>query len=99
EVTVMEGATAAWTRGGRGGGVGKVVYQQSAGYSVFEGKKFANEAQRVLEAGRTYQMRGALWMYFTFLDDAVDDNSGALQIEIAPLTGSGGMGRGLLPRP
>jgi serine/threonine protein kinase len=94
ELTIKDAAEPAKTRAGKLGRVGKVVYEQNAGFSVLEGKKWANETQRVLEVGKTYSMSGAVWMYFTFLDDTADDNAGALQIEIVALPG-----RGLSPKP
>ena len=90
EVRVEAGRSPARTRGARGGEVGRVAFVQNAGWASVLSKGQVDQTQRILEVGRKYEISGASWAKFLFLDDSAADNEGSLRIEIRPLAGYGG---------
>jgi serine/threonine protein kinase len=90
EVRIEPGNPSAKTRNGQGGEVGRLAYVQNAGWNSVLEKGPVDDTQRILEVGRKYQVTGASWMKFLFLDDAAEDNEGTLRVEIRPLAGYGG---------
>ena len=68
----------------------RVLFGQMSGFSVLEGKKLANEAQRVLEAGHSYEIRGTQWFWLSFPDGPAADHSSVLELELTAIAGTGG---------
>jgi serine/threonine protein kinase len=74
-VRLVENGPAPRTRGEKGGTVSKVLVTQQA---------FADDAMRAFELGKMYRVRGTAFIWLTFPDDALEDNSGSIEVEVIP---------------
>lgn len=84
-IRVLENGPAPRTRGEKGGTVSKVMVTQQTGFNVLEGRPLAGEALRVFELGKSYKVHGTGFVWLMFPDDdAQDDNSGTLDVEVIP---------------
>ncbi|MBK7858188.1 MAG: serine/threonine protein kinase [Archangiaceae bacterium] len=96
-VRPLENGPAPRTRGERGGTVSKVLVTQQSGFNVFEGRLLNDDAVRVFELGKMYKVKGTGFIWLTFPDDDLDDNSGSIDVEVIP--GGNPIGGFRLPLP
>ncbi|WP_224245309.1 serine/threonine-protein kinase [Hyalangium gracile] len=87
EVRLRDTARPARTQGIQGEAVGRALVLQGGGCSADEGAPWKRGAARVVETGRTTRFTGASWLRFTFPDDDLEDNAGALAVEVLPVPG------------
>jgi eukaryotic-like serine/threonine-protein kinase len=86
-VRLRDTAKPARTRGYQGEAVGRVLVLHDGGCGAQEGENWKPGPARVVETGRTTRFTGVSWLRFTFPDDDLDDNAGALTVEVVPLAG------------
>jgi hypothetical protein len=89
EVRLRDTRRPARTRG-QGEAVGQVLVLQEGGCGAEEGKPWQPGPARVVETGRTTRFTGVSSLRFTFPDDDLEDNAGALAVEVLPVTGPHG---------
>jgi hypothetical protein len=87
EVTVRDTARPARTRGVEGEAVGRVLVLQDKGCAAEPGGAWKPGPARVVETGRATRFSGATRLRFTFPDDDLEDNAGALSVEVSALAG------------
>jgi hypothetical protein len=87
EVTVRDTARPARTRGVEGEAVGRVLVLQDKGCAAEPGGAWKHGPARVVETGRATRFSGATRLRFTFPDDDLEDNAGALSVEVSALAG------------
>ncbi len=87
EVTVRDSARPAHTRGMEGEAVGRVLVLQDKGCGAQPGGAWTPGRSRVVETGRATRFSGVTWLRFTFPDDNLEDNVGALSVEVSAVAG------------
>jgi serine/threonine protein kinase len=87
EVRLHDTPRPASTRGVRGEAVGRVLVFQDGGCSAEEGGPWKPGHARVVETGRATRFTGVSWLRFSFPDDDLEDNAGALAVEVTPVAG------------
>jgi serine/threonine protein kinase len=87
EVHLRDTARPARTRGVRGEAVSRVLVLQEGGCGAEPGEPWKRGPARVVETGRPTRFTGVSWLRFTFPDDDLEDNAGALAVEVVPVTG------------
>jgi eukaryotic-like serine/threonine-protein kinase len=88
EVRVRDTPRPARTRGVEGEAVGRVLVLQDRGCGAAEGGAWRPGPAQVVEVGRPTRFAGVSWLRFTFPDDDLEDNAGALSVEVTPVEGS-----------
>jgi serine/threonine protein kinase len=87
EVHLRDTSKPARTRGVQGEAVGKVLVLQDGGCGAEAGGPWKRGLARVLETGHPTRFSGATWLRFSFPDDDLEDNAGALSVEVTPVAG------------
>jgi serine/threonine protein kinase len=88
EVRLRDTARPARTRGIQGEAVGRVLVLQDGGCGATEGEPWKPGPARVVETGRPTRIAGASRLRFTFPDEDLEDNAGALAVEVKPVAGA-----------
>ena len=92
EVHLRDTAKPALTRGSQGQAVGRVLVFQDGGCAAESGGAWKRGNARVVETGHATRFSGVSWLRFTFPDNDLDDNTGALAVEVVPVAGAGPQG-------
>jgi hypothetical protein len=87
EVRLRDTARPARTRGIQGEAVGRVLVLQDSGCGAEEGGPWKPGRARVVETGHATRFTGTSWLRFTFPDEDLEDNAGALSVEVVPVAG------------
>lgn len=87
EVRLRNALRPARTRGVQGEAVGRVLVFQDGGCGAEEGGPWKPGPARVMETGRATRFTGVSWLRFSFPDDDLEDNAGALSVEVHPVAG------------
>jgi hypothetical protein len=87
EIRLRDTPRPARTRGAEGEAVGRVLVVQDGGCGAEEGAPWKPGPARVMETGRATRVTGASWLRFSFPDDDLEDNLGALSVEVHPVAG------------
>ncbi|WP_224365234.1 serine/threonine-protein kinase [Hyalangium versicolor] len=88
EVRLRDTARPARTRGVQGEAVGRVLVLQDGGCGAQAGGPWKRGAARIVETGRPTRFAGVSSLRFTFPDDDLEDNAGALSVEVVPVAGT-----------
>jgi eukaryotic-like serine/threonine-protein kinase len=87
EVRLRDTARRARTRGTQSEAVGQVLVLQDSGCGAEVGGPWKPGRARVVETGQATRFTGMSWLRFTFPDEDLEDNAGALSVEIVPVAG------------
>jgi serine/threonine protein kinase len=87
EVRLRDTPRPARTRGVEGEAVGRVLVLQKGGCGAEDGGPWKPGPARVVETGRAIRVTGTSWLRFSFPDDDLEDNAGALSVEVHPAAG------------
>ncbi|KFE60985.1 protein kinase domain-containing protein [Hyalangium minutum] len=87
EVRLRDTARPARTRGIQGEAVGKVLVLQDGGCGAEVGGPWTSGRAHVVERGHPTRFTGMSWLRFTFPDEDLEDNAGALSVEVVTITG------------
>jgi len=87
EVRLRDTARPARTRGIQGEAVGRVLVLQDGGCGAEEGGPWKPGHVRVVETGHATRFTGMSWLRFTFPDEDLEDNAGAISVEVVPVAG------------
>lgn len=87
EVHLRDTARPALTRGAQGEAVGRVLVFQDGGCGAEPGGPWKRELARVVETSHPTRFTGVTWLRFSFPDVDLDDNAGALSVEVVPVPG------------
>ena len=80
-------ARPARTRGIQGEAVGRVLVLQDSGCGAEENGPWKPGPARVVETGHPTRFTGMSWLRFTFPDEDLEDNAGAISVEVVPVAG------------
>lgn len=87
EIRLRDTPRPARTRGAESEAVGRVLVIQDGGCGAEDGGPWKPGPARVVETGRATRVSGASWLRFSFPDDDLEDNGGALSVEVHPVAG------------
>jgi hypothetical protein len=87
EVRVRDTSRPARTRGIQGEAVGKVLVLQDGGCGAAENGPWRTSRAHVVETGHSARFTGMSWLRFTFPDEDLEDNAGALSVEVVTVVG------------
>jgi tRNA A-37 threonylcarbamoyl transferase component Bud32 len=79
ELKLKDGHPSARTGGEKGGPARRLL----VGIGIRPNRKPPSDGQRVLEMGKPLRVGGAAAVWFSFPDDRLDDNEGALEVEVS----------------
>jgi hypothetical protein len=92
EVRLKDTPRPARTQGVQGEAVRQVLVFQDRGCGADEGGPWKPGPARVVETGRALRVRGVSWLRFSFPDDDLEDNAGAISVEVRPVAGASPQG-------
>jgi len=87
QVRLRDMGRPARTRGIQAEAVGRVLVLQDGGCGAEEGQPWKPGPARVVELGQATRFTGVSWLRFTFPDEDLEDNAGALSVEVVPMAG------------